>query len=139
MRKTFPLLTWPWIMPQLIHKYLCKISQYKYTRCRIQNILFVCLLVFNATFNNISVILWRSVLLVEETGVPGENHDLSQVTDKIYPIMLHTSLIEIRTYNISGDRHWLLRSWPWRPHNMNFSWSNMRTYSHIALVVLLIL
>jgi hypothetical protein len=27
--------------------------------------------VFNATFNNISVISWRSVLLVEETG---ENH-----------------------------------------------------------------
>jgi len=25
-------------------------------------------------FNNISIILWRSVLLVEETGVPGENH-----------------------------------------------------------------
>jgi hypothetical protein len=31
-------------------------------------------MVLNATFNNISVILWRSVLLVEETGVPGENH-----------------------------------------------------------------
>jgi hypothetical protein len=30
--------------------------------------------VLNATFNNISVILWQSVLLVEETGVPGENH-----------------------------------------------------------------
>jgi hypothetical protein len=29
---------------------------------------------FNATFNNISVILWRSVLLVEENRVPGENH-----------------------------------------------------------------
>ena len=29
---------------------------------------------FNTTFNNISVISWRSVLLVEETGVPGENH-----------------------------------------------------------------
>jgi len=29
---------------------------------------------FNATFNNISVILWWSVLLVEETEVPGENH-----------------------------------------------------------------
>jgi hypothetical protein len=29
---------------------------------------------FNATFNNISVISWRSVLLVEETGVPRENH-----------------------------------------------------------------
>ena len=30
-------------------------------------------LIFN-TFNNISVTLWQSVLLVEETGVPGENH-----------------------------------------------------------------
>jgi hypothetical protein len=31
-------------------------------------------MVFNATFNNISVISWQSVILVEETGVPGENH-----------------------------------------------------------------
>jgi hypothetical protein len=31
-------------------------------------------MVFNATFNNISVISWWSVLLVEETGVTGENH-----------------------------------------------------------------
>ena len=30
--------------------------------------------VFNATFNNISVISWQSVLLVEETEVPAENH-----------------------------------------------------------------
>jgi len=28
----------------------------------------------NATLNNISVISWRSVLLVEEIGVPEENH-----------------------------------------------------------------
>ena len=28
--------------------------------------LLVCLMVFNATFNNISVLSWRSVLLVEE-------------------------------------------------------------------------
>jgi len=28
---------------------------------------------FNANFNNISVISWQSVLLVEETGAPGEN------------------------------------------------------------------
>jgi hypothetical protein len=28
----------------------------------------------NATFNDNSVILWRSVSWVEETGVPGENH-----------------------------------------------------------------
>jgi hypothetical protein len=31
-------------------------------------------MVLNATFNNISVISWQSVLVVEETGVPGENH-----------------------------------------------------------------
>jgi hypothetical protein len=31
-------------------------------------------MVFNATFNNIKAILWRSVLLVEETRVPRENH-----------------------------------------------------------------
>jgi hypothetical protein len=30
--------------------------------------------VFNVTFNNISVISWRSVWLMEETGVLGENH-----------------------------------------------------------------
>ena len=31
-------------------------------------------MVFNATFNNISAILWWSALLVGDTGVPGENH-----------------------------------------------------------------
>ena len=31
-------------------------------------------MVFNVTFNNISVISWRSILLVEETRVSGENH-----------------------------------------------------------------
>ena len=31
-------------------------------------------MVFNATYNNISVILWQSVLLVEETIVPEGNH-----------------------------------------------------------------
>jgi len=31
-------------------------------------------MVFSASFNNISVISWLSVLLVEEAGVPGENY-----------------------------------------------------------------
>jgi hypothetical protein len=38
----------------------------------------VSVMVFNATFNNISVISCRSVLLVEETGVPGEKEIASQ-------------------------------------------------------------
>jgi len=32
------------------------------------------MLVFNATFSNIAAISWRPVLVVEEVGVPGENH-----------------------------------------------------------------
>ena len=31
-------------------------------------------MVFNTTFNYITAISWRSVLLVQETVVPGENH-----------------------------------------------------------------
>jgi hypothetical protein len=65
-------------------------------------------MVFNATFNNISVISWWSVLLVEETRVPGENHRLSQVTDKLYHIMLyrvHLAMRGIQTHTVSGDRH----------------------------------
>jgi len=33
-------------------------------------------IVFNATFNNISGISWQSVLLVEETGGPEKTTDL---------------------------------------------------------------
>ena len=32
------------------------------------------LMVYGATFNNISVISWRSVLMVEESEIPRENH-----------------------------------------------------------------
>ena len=47
-------------------------------------------MVFNATFNNISVISWRSVLLVEEIGEPRETTDLSQDHDQRQPlIVLH--------------------------------------------------
>ena len=34
----------------------------------------VVVMVFIASFNNISIISWRSVLSIEETGVSGENH-----------------------------------------------------------------
>ena len=40
------------------------------------------LMVHKATFNNISIISWRSLVLVQETGLPSENHRL--VTDKLH-------------------------------------------------------
>jgi len=46
-------------------------------------------MVFNATFINISVISWLSVLLVEQTRVQGEKHRPAQITDKLSHIMLH--------------------------------------------------
>ena len=47
--------------------YTVHMCQIQYTCVR------VIVMVFNATFNNISVISWRTVLLVEETRVPVEN------------------------------------------------------------------
>ena len=42
--------------------------------CRHRMIVWVTVIVFSATYNNISVISWRSVLLAKETGIPGDNH-----------------------------------------------------------------
>ena len=49
----------------------CSASTSSFSRCLHQ---VYRLMVFNSTFNNISIISWWSVLLVEETGVPAENH-----------------------------------------------------------------
>ena len=64
--------------------------------------------VFNTTFNNISVISWRPVVLVEETGVPRENH--RPATSHLYSLS-HNVVSStprqsgIRTHDVSGDMY----------------------------------
>ena len=100
-------------------------------------------MLFNATFNNISVISWRSVLLVEETVIPGETHQPATipVSYKLYYIMWYGEYFarsEIRTHNLvvigidytcscKSNYHQLLSKqrrspetgnlWQWRKYN----------------------
>jgi len=63
-------------------------------------------MVFNATFNNISIISWRSVLLVEDTVVPGENHSSAASHQQTLSHNAESStahLSVVRTH-VSGDR-----------------------------------
>jgi hypothetical protein len=69
-------------------------------------------MVLSGTFNNISVISWLSVLLEEETGVPGGNHQ---------PVASHWETLsnnvsstprhewDSNSQFISGDSYWLHR------------------------------
>jgi len=65
-------------------------------------------MVFNATFNNTSVISTWSVLLLKETRVPGENHRpvASHLQTLSHNVTSSTPrLIRVQTHKVSGDRH----------------------------------
>ena len=64
------------------------------TRSIFQNVLGV--MVFNATFSNISVISWLSVLLMDHTGVPGENHR---------PAASHWQILLMDHTGVPGENH----------------------------------
>ena len=76
LKKTYPLKV-KWLIP-------CSSSEVSFLPVNINNLadtfpfvslmsIIVRVMAFNATFNNISVISWRSVLLVEKIGVHRQN------------------------------------------------------------------
>jgi hypothetical protein len=65
-------------------------------------------MVFNATFNNITFISWLSVLLVEETGVLAEKHRPAESHRQTLSQSVVSSTPRLsgnRTHNVSGGRH----------------------------------
>ena len=79
-------------------------------------------MVFNTTFNNISVIWWLSILLVEETRVSRENHlpydhnqDWSQFGERDQKNHITDNILVLLPFNLSWnecsqDYSWI---WPW--------------------------
>jgi hypothetical protein len=117
----FGAVSWLWSYGSWIYNYLCNqclpplklwvwtltttyaISAYHHWCCEFESrsgqteIVIICLFVCLMVFNNISAISWWSILLVEETGVPGENHR---------PVESHCMVVGFTTtYAISAYHH----------------------------------
>ena len=96
---------------------------------------------FNATWSNISAISWRQVLVLEETGVPRENHQpwestwqtLSRATaSRVHPFCNlqsreRTHAVLVEETGVPGENHLpVAKHWPTLPHNIVSSTSCLR-------------
>jgi hypothetical protein len=88
-----------WNVWQYIHYKTCNHTNFTRdvwnTLIMKQHKFFFCLMVFNATLNNILAISLPSVLLLEEIGEPGENH---------WPVASHRHHYYIMLYSLSWSR-----------------------------------
>ena len=78
------------VNPHLPYTEKFVVPMFKFFEANLKQCLFVCLMLFNTTFNNISVISWQSVLLVGETGGPVASHWLTLSLN----VVVHLALIE---------------------------------------------
>ena len=106
-------------------------------------------MVFNVTFNNISAISWQSVLLMEDTGVPGESHrpvtsHWQTVSHKIvYRVHLAWAIFKLTTLvvigidsigNYKSNYHTITTTTtPWKSENVEI----ITLYMYITLLILL--
>ena len=83
--------------------FCCAIALVDLFRLRKKSLKIPWVMALNTTFNNTSVISWWSVLLVEETGVPGKDHRPAES-------------LQTLSHNVvsSTPRHYLIRT-----HNLH--------------------
>jgi hypothetical protein len=80
----------------------------------------------NATFNNISAISWRLVLVVEETGGPGENH---------WPVASHW---QTWSHNVVQQMVYLYHKWHLNVENKKWHDMKKSNYSNLSGIYIII-
>ena len=76
----------------VLHKHILNFFDYLWILLFLLFCLIVWLMVFNALFNNISAIYWRSVLVVEETGGPDEHRPVTRHWQTSSHYVVHLAL-----------------------------------------------